>query len=396
MPILDPQSFERGEWLKDFALGARRAFDDGSVVDFLHDLSRATLNNRGARSYPDLITFGYFCRKASIAQARAGLPNPGRRVGWGSVVHIAPSNIPINFAFSMLMGMVAGNSNILRLPSRMYPQMELMVRLFDEVAGRPEYTSFARETVFIQTDRDSSRLDNLIAQAEGLIVWGGDATVQRFRELRKRPRCIEAYFPSRVSSALLSAQAVLECDQSALQKLCLNFFNDTYLVDQNACSSPNLVFWHGDAALCEAARARFWQALGEHLDTAYELDPVARIDRSLDVMACADAVQDAVQLTHEHNNIWRLTDDRLRSLNLRFGMFLETDVTEYSEISRFLRGNEQTLTIFGVDQEDVFAALKTDRTGVDRIVSVGNALDMGLHWDGRNMLSLFSKEIWVE
>lgn len=396
MPILDPQNFESGEWLKDFSFGAQRAFDDDSIVDFLHELSRAVLKSRSARAYPDLITFGYFCRRASIAHARAALPNPQHRVGWGTVVHIAPSNIPINFAFSMLMGIVAGNSNILRLPSRMYSQMELMVRLFDEVASRPEFDDFAHQTAFVQSERDSLRLDNVIAEADGLIVWGGDDTVQRFRSLRKRTRCIEAYFPSRVSSALISARAVLECDDAALQSLCTNFYNDTYLVDQNACSSPNLVFWYGDASERDAARARFWQVLGKHLDSEYKLDPVARVDRALDVLAFVDAMEDSVQLIQEHSDIWRISDDRLRSLTLRFGMFLEVDITEFSQITPYLRKNEQTLTVFGVDQKAVFIELNAGRPGVDRIVTIGNALNMGLHWDGRNMLSLLTREIWVE
>lgn len=395
MPIHNPQNFESGDWLKRFALGARRAFDDESVVRFLHDLSYKILNNRVARAYPDLMTFGYFCRKASIARARAALPDPGRRVGWGTVVHIAPSNIPMNFAFSMVMGMVSGNSNIVRLPSRLFGQIELMVQIFDEVASQAEYARFALETAFVQTERDSSRLNDLIAQADGLIVWGGDATVERFRALRKQPRCIEAYFPSRVSSALLSARTVLECDDGAIHKLCVDFFNDTYLVDQNACSSANLVFWQGSAAESRAARSRFWEALGQHLDTVYTLDPVARIDRSLDVMKLVDAVQDPVHVVREHANIWRLSDERVGNLTLRFGVFLEEDIDDLRQISKFLRGNEQTLAVFGVDREEVFAAMKSNLAGVDRIVPIGGALDIGLHWDGRDMLSLFTRKMYV-
>lgn len=395
MPIHNPQSFEQGEWLRDFAIGARRAFDDESVVRFLHDLSYKILNNRDARAYPDLMTFGYFCRKASITRARAALPDPGRRVGWGTVVHIAPSNIPVNFAFSMVMGMASGNSNIVRLPSRLFGQIELMVQIFDDVASQAEHENFARETAFVQTDRDSPRLNDLISKADGVIVWGGDATVQRFRALRKQPRCVEAYFPSRVSSALLSARAVLECDEGALHKLCVNFFNDTYLVDQNACSSANLIFWQGSAAENQAAQSRFWEALGLYLDAVYTLDPVARIDRSLDIMALVDVVQDSVHVARQHNNIWRLSDDRVNNQTLRFGVFREEEIDDLTEISKFLRGSEQTLAVFGVDREGVFTALKADLAGVDRIVPIGHALDIGLHWDGRDMLSLFTRKIYV-
>lgn len=395
MPIHEPKSFEAGGWLKEYDFGARRAFDDNRVESFLHDLSRAILKNRNAHAYPDLMTFGYFCRKTSIAQARDALPDPHRRMGWGTVLHIAPSNIPVNFAFSLLMGMVAGNSNIVRLPTQTFLQMELMVKLFDEIAARPEYAGFSRETVFVQSERDSTRLNSLVAQAQGLIVWGGDTTVEYFRALPKTPRCVEAYFPNRVSSAIFSAQAVLELGEEALQKLCLDFFNDTYLVDQNACSSPSLIFWQGSPGDCKAARVLFWGALDRHLSSTYQLDPVARIERSLDVMALVGFAQSTVDVARDHNDIWRLSNGHLRGQKLRFGMFLEIDIDELTQLSKLLRDNEQTLSVFGIDRQLVFDALKSDIACVDRIVPVGRALDIGFNWDGREMLSLFSRKTQV-
>ena len=50
-------------------------------------------------------------------------------VGWGTLLHITPSNIPINFAYSFVMGLLSGNSNIVRLPSRLYPQIDLLLKL---------------------------------------------------------------------------------------------------------------------------------------------------------------------------------------------------------------------------------------------------------------------------
>ena len=43
------------------------------------------------------------------------------------------------------------------------------------------------------------------------------------------------------------------------QKLIRNFYNDTYLVDQNACTSPHLILWIGKSNLI--AKKKFWNAL---------------------------------------------------------------------------------------------------------------------------------------
>ena len=42
-----------------------------------------------------------------------------------------------------------------------------------------------------------------------------------------------------------------------------NFFNDTYLVDQAACSSPILINWLGKKS--EIARKKFWDAVYSYL-----------------------------------------------------------------------------------------------------------------------------------
>jgi Acyl-CoA reductase (LuxC). len=193
----------------------------------------------------------------------------------------------------------------------------------------------------------------------------------------------------------LSAHAVLELGEDALRKLCLDFFNDTYLVDQNACSSPNVIFWQGSPVDCKAARVLFWDALGRHLSSTYKLDPLARIDRSLDVMALVGVARNSVDVAQDYDDIWLLSNSHLRGQKLRFGMFLEIEIDELAQLSKFLRDNEQTLSVFGVDQELVFDALKADMSCVDRIVPVGRALDIGFNWDGREMLSLFSKKIQV-
>ena len=38
--------------------------------------------------------------------------------------------------------------------------------------------------------------------------------------------------------------------------LAQNFYNDTYAVDQNACSSPHLMLWKGKSKII--AKKKFW------------------------------------------------------------------------------------------------------------------------------------------
>lgn len=394
MPILSANAFEAGGWQKDFAFAARRYCDSAAPSEMLHALSRAILKAPRARDYPDLMTFGYFCRKANVERALAAHGDLGQRQGWGTVVHIAPSNIPMNFAFSWAMGLLSGNSNIVRLPSRSAPQIDLFVSLLEQVM-EADAPWLAREVALVQSSRMSVMLDTLIAQAQGLVVWGADATVARFRALPKQPRAAEVYFPNRLSSVVIAADAVLAADEPGLDALALGFFNDTYLVDQNACSSPSVVFWQGAAAEISAAQARLWPALSKLLDARYALPPVARMDRMLDVMRLVQDQDGPATLEQSHRDLWRLSGGAPEAAALRFGTFLEIPIRAPGEIASYLRGNEQTLSCFGFPEEVVFEALKAQNQSVDRIVPIGRALDMKLNWDGQDMITRLSRRVDV-
>lgn len=393
MPIVDAKTFESGAGLDHFAFGTSRPCDDPQPVAFLNALSKRLLTDKAARAYPDLATFAYFCRKANTTRALEALPKASHRFGWGTAIHIAPSNIPVNFAFSWVMGLLSGNSNIVRLPSRIFDQSALLVEAVDAVL--PDFQNLKYKVAFIQSERDSPRLNALIKQTHALVVWGGDATASQFRALPKRPACVELYFPDRVSSALIDAAHYLSLPDKERVALATAFFNDSFLVDQNACSSPGIVFWHGTSAGIEKAKALFWDTLTKLTQNTYQLDPVAKIDKMLNVMHMADTLDRPIALDHTRQDVWLSPDDGLRDLPLRFGMFVELDVDSPAQIASYLRDNEQTLTVSGLDPHDVFTALKPTGCRPDRIVPMGRALDIGLHWDGKDTLSLLSRRVEV-
>ena len=99
-----------------------RPFDD-SVIEFLNDLSSLLRKNR---EYPDVATFGFWCRKAALLQEKDKYDDIDKRFGKGVVFHSTPSNVPVNFAFSFASGLIAGNANIVRLPGKPFPQVDII------------------------------------------------------------------------------------------------------------------------------------------------------------------------------------------------------------------------------------------------------------------------------
>ncbi|WP_419813553.1 acyl-CoA reductase [Bacterioplanoides sp.] len=362
-------------------------------LGFLSEVSRTVLKSKKAKAYPDLITFAYYCRERSIKSKLDSFPFVADKRGWGAVVHIAPANVPINFAFSFLFGFLSGNSNIVRLPSKRWPQVELLLDIISDVVKKPDYQGLSNSFRFIRTEHDSQWLVDAIRDCDGLIVWGGDSTVSQFKALAKKPRCIEMYFPNRVSSLIVHANSVLQADSAALARYVDSFYNDTYIVDQNACSSPSKVLWVGEREEVEEARKLFWECIGNKLnEKEYALDPVARIDRYLDVMENVAARNTVVSLSQWSTDLWT-EEDGAHTGNYRFGNFHEFVAGDINDAIGYLDKDEQTLTYIGFSPYMILEAFQGTGKLVDRIVPVGRALEMQFSWDGVNLLERFSRSV---
>lgn len=323
------------------------------------------------------------------------MQNRDSRLGWGTLLHIAPANIPVNFAFSFLMGFLSGNSNYVRVPSTPYPQVDLIVGAIDDILADPAFEDLRPRINFFTCERDHPTLDGMVGGAAGLVVWGGDTTIAKFKAMDKPISAVELYFPDRVSSAVLAAPAIQGLDDDELTKLCDRFFNDTFLVDQNACSSPSMLFWVGEAKARNAARQRFWSRFGERLAGKYELEPVRMMDKHLDVMEMVAELERPTLLSERGDIIWRFDDKDLAGSRFRFGNFLEIDIDDINQISTHIRPSEQTITQFGMVPHDIFEALAKSGRMVDRIVPVGEALSMSMQWDGKQVLSLLSRQVEI-
>src|SRR5258706_14143435 len=132
------------------SLRTLRPFSD-EVVLFLNALSQTLMADQEAKGYPDVITFGFFCRKANIERLKETYKTEiSYLLGRGVPFHIAPANVPVNFAYSLVCGLLAGNACIVRAPGKPFPQTGIVCRAMQEVfesgAFRPlrDYVAIVR------------------------------------------------------------------------------------------------------------------------------------------------------------------------------------------------------------------------------------------------------------
>ena len=374
---------------------------DESRLAFLADLSRSLLAAPGVRELPDVVTFAYWCRKANLHALKEKLSNPDRlQTGLGLVFHICPSNVPVNSAFSMAFGLLAGNTCVMRLPSRETPTLDQLVKTLSPLLDTPEHAALKSSILMLRYDRDDDINASWMSQADGRIVWGGDETVNQMRTYPAPAHSREVMFTDRYSLCALKADAVLELDQEALSTFCQKLYNDIYLMDQAACSSPQLIAWIGDEEHIHKAQEKLWPSFSTYADEHYGLEPIQSMDKFVAACDNAAANEHIQSVKRQGRTLYRvqLNDLGSKQSDCRgySGTVHEVTLSKLDDLSPAVTERYQTLTYFGYGPEEMSAYAKVARLrGIDRIVPVGQALDMDAIWDGFDVIASLSRIVDV-
>lgn len=368
-----------------------RVFDD-SVLEFLGELSNDLLKSPVGRLYPDISAFAFYIRKANLLNLKASFGTTDGFLGRGMCFHIAPANIPINFAFSWVFSILAGNANIVRLPSKDFPQVAaLLSAIKATIAKYPEIES---RNVFVKYPRtDNETTAGYSAVAECRMIWGGDKTIAGIKSLPTMPRCIDVAFADRYSVGIIDGKAIESADDATMKRLAQNFYNDTYLMDQNACSSPQVILWENDS---EESREKFWGAVYEFAGSKYQLQDAISVDKY--TTFCEEAIgnENTSSMTKRGNLLYRvelkaLSPDMI-SHRGKAGFFFEYSLKDRADLFAVVTEKFQTIVQFGIDsaalREQIIAA---NLRGIDRIVPIGKAMDIGAIWDGVDLVHTLSR-----
>jgi hypothetical protein len=376
------------------SLRALRPFSD-EICQFLSVFSQSLMADKEAKTYPDVITFGFFCRKGNIERLKeiykTQIPN---RLGRGVTFHIAPSNVPINFAYSLVCGLLSGNSCIVRAPTKPFPQTGIVCRVIQQVLKNDAFRTLKDHIAIVRYDHDDDITAHFSSLCDVRIIWGGDDTIREIRKIPIPPRAFDLTFADRYSLCVINAPAYLEkCDPV---KTAQDFYNDTYLYDQNACSSPRLMVWIGSHEAIREAKRKFWDAVHESIKERYTLESVIAVDKLTALCHCA-IEQRGVTLEEmpdhliDRIRIETLSPD-LDQYQCAGGSFLEYDDQNLDALATIITRKHQTCSYIGFHPEDLREwALSNRLSGIDRFVPVGKTAEFGLVWDGYDLISFLSR-----
>lgn len=366
---------------------------DKRVVSFLDKVSHELLSERDIKQYSDVVSWAFWVRKASILKEKTRYENKSK-LGRGVAFHIAPSNVPVNFAVSLTSSLLAGNISIVRVSSKDFEQVTLICNAINTVLLEDEYAFLKRYIVIVRYEHDLLVNDYLSSICDLRIVWGGNRTVEELRKSSIPPRSIEMTFPDRYSLSIISSDEYLKQDP---KKVALLFYIDTYFTDQNACSSPRLIVWTGSKV--KDAQTIFFKALKELVDEKYSMSTILAVDK-LNALCELALTHKNINKVDSDNVVMRvslkeLSDDVL-DYKMSGGYFFEYVTNDLKDLVPILKKQCQTISYLGVDPNKIQSlVLQNGVRGVDRIVPLGHTMDLEFFWDGYDMIDAMSRNVDV-
>ena len=76
----------------------------------------------------------------------------------------------------------------------------------------------------------------------------------------------------------------------------------------------------------------------------------------------------------------------------KWGLFYQFDIREINEIKKFIKKKFQNLIYYGLNKKELSNfIIKNKLDGIDRVVPIGQALDINFYWDGYDVNKILSR-----
>ena len=365
--------------------------------NFLDEFSKKLAKHKLISIYPDLKALSFWCRKKNIQQLKNNKNQDKFRIGLGLLFHVTPSNVPTNFFYSLVFGLLSGNSNIVKVPSKNFKQIEIICSLMRNILKN---NKIKNRISIVRYENNPEFTKKISSLCNGRLIWGGPNTIKKIKEFETSDRSIDLTFTDRFSFSTLNSKKVITTSDKNITLLTNNFYNDTYLYDQNACTSPHLIIWLGNKKDAKIAKERFWKSLLKLIKTRYTISNFAVTDK-LHYIDKFIIKNDHIKKIKNYCNLINIIElNKIKNFSHlsrgRWGLFFEIDLKNLNLLSPNINKYYQTLSYYGLDKKFFEEYLNNNYIrGIDRIVPIGRSMDMSFYWDGYDLKNILTRVIEI-
>ena len=383
---------------KRFNINVSEPFNNQSI-DFLSDFSKELKKEKKIYKYPDLIYLVFWTSYKKIGEAKKKFLSRNIRLGRGLIFHICPSNVPTNFIYSFFFGLLSGNSNIVKVPSKVFPEKNIILSTINKLFKKKKYLGLKNSNFFIKYDEKIENTQKISSICDGRVIWGGDKTINEVRKIWIPERAIELTFADRYSLSILNLNKFKKIKNHEIKLIAKKFFYDSYMMNQSACNSPHFVFWVGKKN--NNLQQKFWKELNYIAEQKFILDESVVLNKYSNLIKNMIDQKNFQNIKLFKNNLYVVNPNKnIKNIeNIRgiSGMFFQKNIASIIELKKFITKKCQTVTYFGLNKKQIESfVLKNNLFGIDRVVPVGKALDINLVWDGYDVIDSLSRTITLE
>ena len=373
-----------------------------NIIEFFDTFSNKILSNQKAKNYPDLISLGFWIRKKNLELIKKKYFDEKLRIGVGLTFHITPSNVALNFAYSFILSVLCGNSNIVRVSNVKFDQKTIFFEILKKLMNKKKFLSIKKNNIFISYnyEEDDSVTRQLCNICDCRVIWGSDKTIQKIKRYDTKPNCKDLIFSDKYSVSILNLESKIFKVKSKIFDYAQKFYVDSLMFEQNACTSPHLIFWYGKNKTKNYEL--FWKNLNLIIQKGKLFNPDKKntIDRYSKLCEFA-ATRNEILTVKREESIFRTVLKKIpkdiHNFRVGYGYYFEYFLQDINEINKYLSSKIQTLTYAGFDLGDIKKLmLKLKPHGIDRIVPFGRASEFNEIWDGYDLPRYFSKIIDIK
>jgi hypothetical protein len=287
----------------------------------------------------------------------------------------------------MTCALLGGNASLVRVPRGLDELTRLIMGKLEQIDSAGVLMGRVRMLVFDHTRQDLQ--EAMARSVDGAMIWGGEEAVLNVRGLPFPHWTRLAIFGPRISVAAMDADSWSNAEVQ--ESWCRRIARDVWQFDQQACSSPQVLFLEKKAG---HSSGEFVQSLKKAFESENQLHPRQTIHAALTTVICQaraswlleSAANSAIFaqgpdwtiLVGSGSEIPQPTQGKTLTV-------LEVDDLP-DAIGKF-DGNVQTLGLAMADQakETKLTSLAA-RKGVDRIVKLGRMHVFAPPWDGVDLI----------
>lgn len=312
--------------------------------------------------------------------------------GRGIVCHWIAGNIPTLTIYSMLQSLIAKNLNIIRVSKK---TINVVVRLFEllndikVIYNGKEYSSdvLLKSISLVYFESSDKLLNKSMSQvADARVIWGGEDAVNLITRLPKKTTCKDLIFGPKYSFAVFDKSAI---ESNDFEDYITKFVLDIVLFDQQACSSPHILFVEKSKIALEEIVCILSQSLvkiNNRYPNILDQSTAAKIINKRGLYGLS--IDKDLYCSKGLEYTILINDDFTLEEPIGGRCIFVKQVDSIFDIKKLITRRVQTIGVASNDRSKMLRfADKVASLGVDRIVNVGIMNIYDSPWDGYYMIS---------